>query len=112
MPHDPEIRKTPYPGRGELDAANRRFRKAVARLHREGLRTNKNLVAQVEAIVEEATEQLTRLAQQAERATLEEPVRRTLRKAVRAGSARAAATLAHLDEQAARHGRPADDARG
>lgn len=95
--HDPAVRKTPYPGRTELDTANRQFRKAIARLHREALRTNKDLVPVVAAIVQDATDTLTALAQQAEQTTLEEPTRRKLRKAVRGGSARAAMILVKLD---------------
>ncbi|MEU0219419.1 hypothetical protein ABZ281_31920 [Streptomyces sp. NPDC006265] len=95
--HDPAIRKTPYPGRTELDTANRRFRRAVARLHREALRTNKDLLPVVAAIVEDATATLDALASQAERTTMEEPSRRKLRQAVRGGSTRAAMLLVKLD---------------
>jgi aspartokinase len=95
--HDPAIAKTPYPGRTELDTANRQFRKAVARLHREALRTNKDLVPVVAAIVQDATDLLTVLARQAEGVTIEEPTRRKLRKAVRGGSTRAAMLLVKMD---------------
>lgn len=98
MPHDPEIRKIPYPGRTELDTANRRFRKSIARLHREGLRTNKTLIPVVAAIVEDATTTLDRLAGQAETTTYTEPARRKALQAVRrTGSPRAAEILARLN---------------
>jgi hypothetical protein len=108
--HDPAVRKAPYPGRDGLDAANRRFRKAIARLHREGLRTNADLIPVTAAIVEDATTTLNSLASQAETTTYTEPTRRTALKAVRRnGSPRAAEILARLCGLPGPEQAPADD---
>ena len=100
-----------YPGRPALDEANMRFRRALARLYREGARHDPTLIPQLEAVVREATKRLTTLAAKAEqaegtsarhRAALkkeEDKTRATLRRAVRQGSTRAAAILARLDAQ-------------
>lgn len=97
-----------YPGRPELDAANMRFRRALARLHREASRHDPDLTPRLAAIVGEATEHLLRLAADAEaaedgsarhRAALkaeEEKMRGALRKAARGGSLRAARMLEQL----------------
>ncbi|MEU3730293.1 hypothetical protein AB0E81_12900 [Streptomyces sp. NPDC033538] len=51
-----------YPGRDRLDDANRRFRRALARLAREGRRHDPDLLAEVERIAAEAAGTLDRLA--------------------------------------------------
>ncbi|MEU1117810.1 MULTISPECIES: hypothetical protein [unclassified Streptomyces] len=112
-----------YPGRPALDEANMRFRRALARLYREGARHDPSLIPQLEAVVSEATKRLTTLAVKAEKAedgsvrhraalkAQEDKLRATLRKGVRRGDARAAEILARLDARAAGHRRPADDDR-
>lgn len=57
-----------YPGRPELDAANMRFRRALARLHKEAARHDPELLPALTEIVGEATEHLLRLAGDAEAA--------------------------------------------
>lgn len=64
---DPPVRHG-YPGRAELDAANMRFRRGLARLYREGSRHDPKLLADLTAIVGEAVEHLLRLAGDAEAA--------------------------------------------
>ncbi|MEV6752378.1 hypothetical protein [Streptomyces sp. NPDC051214] len=109
-----------YPGRPALDEANMRFRRALARLYREGTRHDPELLPQLEAVVSEATKRLNTLAAKAEKAedgsarkraavkAQEDTFRATLRKGIRRGDARAAEILAQLDARAAGHGRPAD----
>lgn len=111
-----------YPGRPALDEANMRFRRALARLYREGTRHDPSLIPQLEAVVSEATKRLTTLAVKAEkaedgsarhRATLkaqEDKLRATLRKSIRQGNPGAAELLARLDARAAEQSRPADAA--
>lgn len=64
----PQPKPKGYPGRPELDAANARFRRALARLYREGARHDASLLPSLTAIVGEATEHLLRLAGDAEAA--------------------------------------------
>ncbi|MEU3413745.1 hypothetical protein ABZ760_21160 [Streptomyces sp. NPDC006658] len=113
--------KPAYPGRDQLDAANMRFRRALARLHREGVRHDPDLLPELERIVREAAETLGRLAADAEAAentsqrhqaalkAQEDKIRAKLRPAARCGDPRAMQLLRRLDERAARSGRPADD---
>lgn len=54
-----------YPGRDRLDAANRQFRRALARLAREGRRHDPELLPVVERIATEAAGTLDRLAKDA-----------------------------------------------
>ncbi|MFE0727064.1 hypothetical protein ACFW2X_02215 [Streptomyces antibioticus] len=54
-----------YPGRDRLDDANRQFRRALARLAREGRRHDPDLLAEVERIAAEAADTLDRLTQAA-----------------------------------------------
>jgi hypothetical protein len=68
MTTPPQPKPKGYPGRPELDAANARFRRALARLHREGSRHDPSLLPQFTEIVGEATEHLLRLAGDAEAA--------------------------------------------
>ncbi|MFE4692928.1 hypothetical protein ACFRH6_23110 [Streptomyces sp. NPDC056749] len=51
-----------YPGRDQLDGANQRFRRALARLAREGRRHDPTLLATVERIATDAAGALDRLA--------------------------------------------------
>ncbi|MEU3750581.1 MULTISPECIES: hypothetical protein [Streptomyces] len=51
-----------YPGRDRLDGANQHFRRALARLAREGRRHDPTLLAAVERIAMEAAEALERFA--------------------------------------------------
>ncbi|MEU8891140.1 hypothetical protein [Streptomyces sp. NPDC048442] len=102
----------PYPGRPELDAANMRFRRALARLHKEAVRHDPALMPQLAAVIGEATEHLLRLARDAEAAEStserhrkglaaeEEKLRRVLRKGARQGNPRMVALLARVDERA------------
>ena len=107
-----------YPGRPELDAANMRFRRALARLHKEGARHDPKLLADLEAIVGEAVEHLLRLAHDAEAAednsqrhvkaveVAEDGLRRSLAKAGHRGRPGSVALLATLDaRQKSRDGR-------
>ncbi|MET7900350.1 hypothetical protein ABZS86_02355 [Streptomyces sp. NPDC005355] len=114
--------KPAYPGRAELDAANMHFRRAVARLNREAKRHDPSLLPRLAAIVAEATEHLTRLANDAQTAEdsserhrkalaeAETRMQRTLRKAVRQGSPHAARLLARMDDRRTAGGAPPDDA--
>lgn len=107
-----------YPGREQLDNANMRFRRAVARLHREAGRHDPKLMPEVERIVAEAAETLGRLATDAEAAentsarhqralkAQEDRLRAQLRPAARRGDARAVSILARLDERSARGSAP------
>lgn len=108
MPDTPTPNAAPYPGRPELDTANARFRRAVARLQKEAVRHDPELTPRLSAIVTEAAEHLTRLAAAAEAAErtsarnrahvadIEERVGRTLRAGVRRGDPRALALQARL----------------
>lgn len=108
------VNKPAYPGRPALDDANMRFRRGLARLHREAGRHDPALMPKLEAIVQRATEQLTALAAEAEQAedssarrqaavkVEEDKMRAILRKGVRRGDPRAVAMLARLDERAGR----------
>ncbi|WP_017239522.1 hypothetical protein [Streptomyces sp. SS] len=51
-----------YPGRDQLDGANQRFRRALARLAREGRRHDATLLAAVERIATDAADALDRFA--------------------------------------------------
>lgn len=114
--------KPQYPGRDQLDTANARFRRAIARLHREAGRHDPKLMSEVERIVREAADTLGRLAQDAEQAegastrhqralkAQEDKTRAILRKAGRRGDQRAVDMLARLDARAARRGPHGDDA--
>lgn len=118
----PDTPKPAYPGRAELDAANMRFRRAVSRLFREAARHDPSLMPRVAAIVGEATEHLTRLANDAQAAEdsserhrkalaeADTKMRRTLRKAARQGSAHAARLLARMDDRGTAGGATPDDA--
>ena len=111
-----------YPGRPELDAANMRFRRALARLHREAGRHDPALMPQLAAIVGEATEHILRLAHDAEAAentserhrkalaVEQEKLLRNLRKGARQGNPRMARVLASVEELAAADGPHGDDA--
>ncbi|WP_327662447.1 MULTISPECIES: hypothetical protein [unclassified Streptomyces] len=107
--------KPAYPGRDQLDTANQRFRRAVARLFREAVRHDDKLLPEVERIVREAAEVLGRLAVEAENAEElsqrhqaatkreEDKMRAALKKLSRNGeNARAAALLEQVEERAAR----------
>ncbi|MEW2610241.1 hypothetical protein AB0937_08525 [Streptomyces sp. NPDC047880] len=110
MPDAP-TRRPHYPGRDQLDAANTRFRRAVARLYREAGRHDPKLMPEVERIVREAAETLGRLAADAEAAestsarhqaalkAQEDKIRAQLRPAARRGDPRAAGILARLDQR-------------
>ncbi|MFH9012656.1 hypothetical protein ACH4C6_14860 [Streptomyces sp. NPDC017943] len=110
MPDTP-TRRPHYPGRDQLDVANTRFRRAVARLNREAGRHDPKLMPEVERIVREAAETLGRLAADAEAAentsarhqaalkVQEDKLRAQLRPAARRGDHRAAGILARLDER-------------
>ncbi|MFG2671165.1 hypothetical protein [Streptomyces sp. NPDC048445] len=64
-PAQPFTRRTRgYPGRDQLDAANMRFRKAVARLAREGARDPATAV-KLPPIIAEAVQTLDRLTAEA-----------------------------------------------
>lgn len=118
----PVKRRGGYPGRAELNAAGDQFRRAVARLHREGVRHDPKLIPRMTAIVSEATETLTRLAAEAAKAegnsvrhqrelkATEDKLRATLRKGVRQGSPHAARVLAQLDARRPENGPHGDDA--
>lgn len=69
-PAEPFTRRAAgYPGRDRLDAANMRFRRAVARLHREGVRhQDAETAAKVGPIVARAEAVLRELAAEAEQA--------------------------------------------
>ncbi|MFC9050058.1 hypothetical protein [Streptomyces anthocyanicus] len=54
-----------YPGRDRLDDTNRHFRRALARLAREGRRHDPDLLAEVERIATDAAGILDRLTQAA-----------------------------------------------
>ncbi|WP_157877412.1 hypothetical protein [Streptomyces odonnellii] len=112
----------PYPGRPELDAANARFRRALARLRKEA-RHDPALIARHAAFAAEATRELERLAVEAEQAEQDserhrkalaaenEKLTRTLRRAVRQGAPGARRMLdQHLADIARQNGRPDDDA--
>ncbi|MBT2450933.1 hypothetical protein J7F03_28435 [Streptomyces sp. ISL-43] len=124
MPNTPE-RPVPYPGRPELDQANARFRRAAARLHKEAVKHDPNLMPALSSIVAEAAEHLGRLAGDLEAAesssarnkrvlkAAEDKMRATLRPAARRGDERAARLLARLDERQRRReqqGQNGDDA--
>ncbi|MCX4972182.1 hypothetical protein [Streptomyces sp. NBC_00620] len=114
--------KPAYPGREQLDTANMRFRRALARLHREAGRHDPALMPKLAAIVQNATTQLAALAVEAEkaedsstrhRAALkkeEDKVRATLRKGVRRGDPRAVSMLERLDARRPQSGSDGDDA--
>jgi hypothetical protein len=120
MPDTP-TRRPNYPGRDQLDAANMRFRRAVARLYREAGRHDPKLMPEVERIVREAAEVLGRLAADAEAAensstrhqaalkAQEDKLRARLRPAARRGDPRAVDILARLDQRAARRPARASD---
>lgn len=108
--NDPTITKAgAYPGRPELNAANARFRRALARLHKEAVRHDPELLPQLAALVGEATEHLLRLASDAEaaengsarhRAALKaqtDKTLRTLRRAARQGSPHAVRMLQRME---------------
>lgn len=111
MPDTPAQKPQSYPGRRELDAANARFRRAVARAFKEGVRFDKALIPQVAAIVGEATEHLLRLASDAEAAentserhkkelaAEEEKLKRALRRGARRGNMQAVRLLARVQER-------------
>jgi hypothetical protein len=118
---DAQTRRPNYPGRDQLDAANMRFRRAVARLYREAGRHDPKLMPEVERIVREAAETLGRLAVDAEAAentsarhqaalkAQEDRLRAKLRPAARRGDPRAADILARLDQHASRRPAPVPD---
>ncbi|NED35572.1 hypothetical protein [Streptomyces sp. SID8499] len=60
-PTTPAEQPNGYPGRDRLDEANRHFRRALARLAREGRRHDPTLLAEVERIATEAAGTLDRL---------------------------------------------------
>jgi hypothetical protein len=98
-----------YPGRPELDTANARFRRALARLARETRRHDPTLMPRLTAIVGEATEHLHRLAADAEEtensstrnrkavADADARLKSSLRRAARRGSPEAARLLARVE---------------
>ncbi|MFF3897922.1 hypothetical protein ACFYY3_33175 [Streptomyces sp. NPDC001812] len=100
-----------YPGRDRLDAANRGFRRALARLAREGRRHDPELLPEVERIATEAAGHLERLAEDAteaegkstrHRAALareQENLTRTLRKLSRSNPTLAARIARSAAEQ-------------
>lgn len=110
MPDTPTP-KSAYPGRAELDAANARFRRALARASREAARHDSKLIPHLAAIIGEATEHLHRLASDVEAvenssarhrqglAAAEEGLKRSLRKAARQGSPEAVRLLARVQER-------------
>lgn len=110
-----------YPGRPELDAANMRFRRALARLHKEGVRHDPTLLPRLASIVGEATEHLLRLAGDAEAAentserhrkalaAEQAKARRLLGKAARTNP-RAARLLARIEAIDTDRGSQGDDA--
>jgi hypothetical protein len=67
MPGTPR-RSSGYPGRDQLDAASMQFRRAVARLYREGERGDPETAAKLKPIIERAVWSLEALAGEAERA--------------------------------------------
>ncbi|MFE4409078.1 hypothetical protein [Streptomyces sp. NPDC056821] len=97
-PHTPPA--SGYPGRDRLDDANRQFRRALARLAKEGRRHDHALLGEVERIAAEAAgtlDRLTRAAIEAEgnsarhRAALareQQTLDRLARKLARRGGAR------------------------
>ncbi|MCP3769503.1 hypothetical protein [Streptomyces sp. MAR25Y5] len=100
-----------YPGRDRLDNANRGFRRALARLAREGRRHDPELLPEVERIATEAADHLERLAKDAteaegnsarHRAALareQESLTRTLRKLSRSNPTLAARIARGAAEQ-------------
>ncbi|MFE5852527.1 hypothetical protein ACFQ61_04810 [Streptomyces sp. NPDC056500] len=110
-------KNTAFEGRAELDQAWRCFRKALARLLREGRRSDAETLAKLAPIAAEAAEVLLRLAADAESAVSdsrrnrellerdEARLRRTLQRGVRQGVPQAAGLLRQLDG-----GRPDDAA--
>ncbi|SFD61783.1 hypothetical protein [Streptomyces aidingensis] len=94
-----------YPGRDRLDAASMRFRRAVARLHREGQRSDPQTAAKLGPIVAEAEAVLLRLAERAEKAENESARNRRL-------LAEEEARLDRLLRRAARRGLPVDGTGG
>jgi septal ring factor EnvC (AmiA/AmiB activator) len=98
MPDTPEQPQTTavrgYPGRNSLDAASNRFRRALARLAREG-RTDPETAAKLPPILAEAVETLDRLAAAASKAEGESARNR---KAIAAQEAR----LARLERKLGR----------
>ena len=119
-PNEQFVRKAKgYPGRDQLDQASMRFRRAVTRLHREGLK-DPVTAAKLGPIITEAVAALDSLAQRAQKAENEsarnramlareqEKLERVLRKGARQGSPRAAELLRSFTTR--REGRPGDDA--
>ncbi|MFI1422746.1 hypothetical protein ACH4VX_33210 [Streptomyces sp. NPDC020731] len=116
-PTAPGEQPSGYPGRDQLDDANRRFRRALARLAREGRRHDSELLAEVARIAAEAADILDRLAKDAtevegksarHRAALareQQALTRTLRKLSRSNPALAARLARTAAEQdGAAHG--------
>lgn len=115
MPDTPTPAPAPrikgYPGRPELDAANMRFRRALTRCAREAGRHDQTLFPKLETIVRQATADLLRLAEQAEKVEegsarhrkglkdAEDKLNRSIRRAVRQG-----APLARLLDQSGPRG--------
>ena len=106
-----EQQRSGYPGRDRLDESNRQFRRALARLAREGRRHDPALLTEVERITAEAAavlDRLTTAATEAEgksarhRAALareQENLTRTLRKLSRSNPALAARIARGVAEQ-------------
>lgn len=64
-PTTPDEQPSGYPGRDQLDDANRHFRRSLARLAREGRRHDPALLADVQRIATAAADTLNRLAKDA-----------------------------------------------
>lgn len=103
-----------YPGRERLNAANSCLRRALARLYREAVRHDRELLPRVQQLAGEAAETLERLAAAAEAAedssarhqaalkAEREKLERIARKAARTGSPRARQLLERIER---RHGK-------
>ncbi|MFJ9217879.1 hypothetical protein ACIRJL_17205 [Streptomyces sp. NPDC102383] len=107
--------KPAYPGRDQLDTANQRFRRALARLNREAIRHDNKLLPEVERLALKAAEVLNGIAQEAENAEglsqrhqaalkrEEDRMRATLKKLSHSGqNERAANLLQQVEEMSAR----------
>ncbi|MDX2703950.1 hypothetical protein PV350_13920 [Streptomyces sp. PA03-6a] len=114
-----------YPGRTELDAAESRLRRALARCGREAARHDPKLIPKLAEIVGEATEHILRVAADIEalestsarhRRDLEqaeEGMKRVLQRAARRGSPQAARMLARMQERPlSAHQKPSDGSAG